>query len=339
MTPVLLAIVVLLALMFAMTIGFIDGGGLVSTVITTRALDPLPALLLVAVCEMIGLLVLGHEVINTLARDVVVLPALEAPGLAVLVPLGALIGALTWNIVIWRFALPSSSTHALIGALAGSALTQYGRESVHWMMFMKIVLFLALVPLVGVLLGFIFARCLYWFGTFLTPAANRGLRGLQIVAMAGTAMVHGSNGGQRALGLVFLALIALRGAHSPGGHLILGLTLLSGAALGAGVIFGSRRTIGTVGKGLYRVQGLQGFCAGTSTMLLVGASSMSGYPMSTSHVMSMSVLGAGVAVHPRDVRWTLVGEIVLAWVLTLPAAALIAAFWTKILEILSHVVS
>jgi len=339
MPSVLLALVVLLALMFAMTIGFIDGGGLVSTVITTRALDPLPALLLVAVCEMVGLFMLGHEVISTLARDVVVLPALKTPGVAVLVPLGALIGALTWNFVIWRFALPSSSTHALMGALAGSALTQYGRGSVHWMMFMKIVFFLALVPLLGVVLSFIFTRGLYWLGAFVTPVTNRGLRSLQIMVMAGTAMVHGSNGGQRAMSLVFLALIALGGGHSLGKHLTLILTLFSGAALGIGVIFGSRRTIDTVGNGLYRVHGLQGLCAGTSTMLLVGASSIGGYPMSTSHVMSMSVLGAGVAVHPRDVRWTLVGEIVLAWVLTLPAAALIAAFWTKILGIFAHVVS
>jgi len=338
MIHILLAVVILLALMFAMTIGFIDGGGLVSTVITTRALDPLPALLLAAVCEVVGLLVLGHQVITTLARDLVVLPA-EPRGLAMLVPLGALIGALTWNIVIWRFALPSSSTHALLGALAGSALTQYGWSSVHWMMFLKIVLFLAFVPLVGVGLGFVLARLLYWLGEFLTPVANRWLRGLQIVAMAGTAMVHGSNGGQRALGLVFLALIALGGVHPLGGHWFLGLTLLSGAALGLGVVFGSRRTIMTIGKGLYRVQSLQGFCAGTSTMVLVGASSLGGYPMSTSHVMSMSVLGAGVAVHPRDVRWSLVGEIILAWGLTLPAAALIAAFWTKMLGVLSHVVS
>jgi PiT family inorganic phosphate transporter len=295
--------------------------------------------MLVALCEMAGLLFLGHQLIHTLAREVIVLPAFAPPSVALLVPFGALIGALSWNIVIWRFALPSSSTHALLGAIAGAAFVQYGRNSVHWAMFTKMVLLLAFVPMAGILFAFLLARLLYWVGEFLTPAAGTWLRGLQIVAMAGTAMVHGSNGGQRAIGLVFLAALAMGQLTSLSEHFMLSLTLLSGAALGIGVIFGSQRTIDTVGRGLYRVQGLQGFCAASSTMVLVGASSLGGYPMSTSHVMSMSVLGAGVAVHPRDVRWTLVGEMMLAWVLTLPASALVAAFWTKVLGALSHVVS
>jgi len=180
------------------------------------------------------------------------------------------------------------------------------------------------VPLAGSLLGFLLARVIYGLGAFLTPGASKLFRFLQILALAGTALVHGSNDGQKSMAMILMAVVAVDGYAS----VLLfpwPITLLCGGALALGVVFGSRRIIRTLGKRLYRVEGLQGFCAESSTMFLVGASSFLGYPMSTTHVMSTSVLGAGVAVRPRGVRWDLVGEIGLAWLVTIPAAAALAA--------------
>lgn len=330
--------VVLLALLFALTNGFIDGGGLASTVIISRSLSPFPALLLVAFCEGIGLLSLGRQVVHTLARDLVVYPPGATSLELLLIPLAALLGALGWNLSMWRRGVPSSSTHALLGGLAGAIVAHYGTGSVHWGVFMKIFLFLGLVPVAGILFSFAAAKSAYRIGAYCTPAASRFLRWIQIGALAGTAMAHGSNDGQKAMGLMLMAAIAFGGAPLHAGALPLWLWALCGLSLGAGVLFGSRRTIRTVGRGLYRVQTIESVCAGTATAALVGFSSLAGVPMSTSHVMSASVLGAGVAAHPRGVRWSVVWDIALAWLVTIPAAGLAAALWVFLLRIL-HVVS
>ncbi|MFA5976057.1 MAG: inorganic phosphate transporter [Elusimicrobiota bacterium] len=337
---VLFALIVLCALLFALTNGLIDGGGLVSTVITTRSLEPLPALLLVALCQVLGILLLGQQVVKTLARDLIVFPRSASPEELLAVLLSALLGAFSWNLGMWRSGMPSSSTHALIGGLAGAALARFGTGSVHWAVFSKIFLSLGLVPLAGMLFSYILAQGVYWGGSYVPPVAGRFLRGLEISALIGTSLVHGSNDGQKAMGILMLASMALSCAVPSAtvlDALPLGVWLLCGLALAVGVIFGSRRTIRTVGRRLYRVQNIESVCAETSAMFLVGISSFAGYPMSTSHVMSTSVLGAGIAAHPRGIRWSLVGDIVMAWLVTIPAAGLAAMGWVYLFKV-SHVV-
>jgi len=196
---------------------------------------------------------------------------------------------------------------------------------------MKILIGLAVVPVLAALLGFVSARLVYWGGQYMTPAVSGTLRVLHIVVLAGVALVHGSNDGQKSMALVLLAFLAF-GWGSPAAHLPVWVALSCGAALGLGVVFGSQRTVDTVGQGFYRVQHLQGLCAESATMLLVGGSSLAGLPMSTSHVMSSSVLGAGAAVRPSSIRWDLAASIGIAWLVTIPATAGVAA-------LLSYVVS
>jgi PiT family inorganic phosphate transporter len=327
--------VVALAFVFGLTNGFIDGGGLVSTVVTTRALEPFAALMLIAACEIAGLFLLGQAVARMLAHHMVVFPASAPPRETLGVLASALAGALVWNTGMWRLALPSSSSHALVGGMVGALLSQYGVHGVDWPVFVRIFVFLGIVPIAGAFLGLVLARLTYWVGGFMTPAEGKVFRVLQILALAGMALVHGSNDGQKSLAMILLALAAVGGGHFPDGDLPWPLLLLCGAALALGVIFGSRRIIRTLGKRLYRVEALQGFCAETSALLLVGASSLLGYPMSTTHVMSTSVLGAGVAVHPRGVRWDLVGGIGLVWLVTIPAAAGLAALIVKLFYVVS----
>jgi PiT family inorganic phosphate transporter len=324
-TYLLFIVVIALAFTFGLTNGFIDGGGLVSTVIITRTMEPLGALLLVAVGEIAGLFLMGQAVAQMLMRHMVVLPP-AAPPLQVLSLLtAALLGALVWNTGMWRLALPSSSSHSLIGGIIGAVLAVYGPQGVHWPVFIKIFLFLGIVPIAGALLSLVLSKGVYWMGEFMAPAFGKLFRGLQIVALAGMAMVHGSNDGQKCLAIMLLAVFAVGGGHTFTHAAPWEFLLVCGCALALGVIFGSRRIISTVGKGLYRVESLQGFCAETSALILVGFSSLSGYPMSTTHVMSTSIIGAGMAVRPRGVRWNVVSQIGIVWLMTIPAAAAVAA--------------
>ena len=198
-------------------------------------------------------------------------------------------------------------------------------------------LLLGLVPIGALVVSFSMSKLFYWVGEFLTPAAGPILQKLQRVVLAFLALIHSSNDGQKCLGVILLAFLALRPSAAHLVRLPGWTSLLCGSALALGVIAGSRRTLHTMGRRFYRIQNLQSFCAETASLLIVAGSSLAGYPMSTSHVLSTSVVGAGVAVRPGAVRWTLVRDIALAWLITIPASALMAGMLTRIGK-LSHVV-
>jgi PiT family inorganic phosphate transporter len=324
----LFILVVIIAFIFGVTNGLTNGGGLVATVITTRAMEPFNALLLVAVCEVVGLFVLGQAVSHVLAHKVLVFPAAATPARMLAVLASAFSAAMIWYIGMWYVSLPTASSHAMVGGMIGAMLMEFGSQAVNWPVLVRIVVFLGIIPVAGVIAGFVLPRATYWLGEFMTPAAKTAFRALEILSLAGVALAQGSNDGQKCVAMILMASAALTGAI-PGHSLVMWpVLLLSGLAMAMGVLFGSRRIIGTLGKRLYRVQELQGFCAETATMVLVGFCSHWGYPMSTSQILSTSVLGAGVAVQPRDIRWNLVGDIGLAWLVTIPAAAGLAAALT-----------
>jgi PiT family inorganic phosphate transporter len=329
--PALFGVLLVFIFCFTLTNGFLDGGGIVSTVVTTRVMEPLPAVMLVAGCEVLGVFLLGHAVVRTIGLKMIAFPATASAPVLLSVLLAGTGGALAWNSAMWHYSWPSSSSHALLGGLLGATWARFGPAAVVWPMVIKILIGLAAVPLLAALLGFLSARLIYWGGQYLTPAVSSPLRALHIIVLAGVALVHGSNDGQKSMALVFLAFLSFGWGtsvtHMPGW-----VALSCGVALGLGVVLGSQRTVDTVGQGFYRVQHLQGLCAESVTMLLVGASSIAGFPMSTSHVMSSSVLGAGAAVRPSGIRWDLAANIGMAWLVTIPATAGVAAF-------LSYVVS
>lgn len=322
-------LVLSLIFLFALTNGFLDGGGLLSTVITARTMDPIPALLLVVVFEIAGLFLLGHAVTHLLGSKLIALPADTGPREILVVLMAALSGALGWNLIMWRAALPTSSSHALLGGLIGAAWVGLGKGVVQWPLVFKLAVGLGLLPLASSLMGMGLARLVYWGGQFFTPAVNGVVRFLHGAILAGLAMAHGSNDGQKSLALVLLALTAYA-RMGVSDAVPLGpapmLLWFCGGTLAFGIILGSRRTIQTVGRRFYRVQSLQGLCAESTAMLLVGVSSWVGFPVSSSHVMSSAVLGAGAAVRPRGVRWGVAQDIAVAWIFTIPAAACLAAF-------------
>ena len=208
MNALLFGVVLALIFCFALTNGVLDGGGIVSTVITTRAMEPLPALIVVAACEVLGVSLLGHAVVRTMGSKMILFPS-AAPAREILSVLAAAMsGALAWNTAMWRFSWPSSSSHALLGGLWGATWARFGSAAVAWPVVTKILIGLAAIPLGAALTGFLLSRFLYWVGEHLTPAVGGALRVLHIIALAGIALVHGSNDGQKSMALVFLAFLA-----------------------------------------------------------------------------------------------------------------------------------
>ncbi len=334
----LTGIVLFLTFIFGVTNGFLDGGSLVSTVIATRAMEPAAAIILVATCEMAGLFLFGHAVIHTFGFQLLQTDPAGSSQKFLIVLVCALSGALVWNLAMWNWALPSSSSHALLGGLAGAVTGGYGLAGLHWPAFLHVVLLLGIVPLVSLTASFGLSKALYWLGEFATPAVGSVLERMQVAALAGLALSHGSNDGQKCMGVILLTFLAL-GHGSVGSSALPGwATLFCGTALATGVIAGSRRTLTTMGRRFYRIQNLQGFCAQTASFALVAGSSLAGVPMSTAHVLSGAVIGAGAAVRPGSVRWALAGDIALAWLVTIPASAALAALGTQVFFRVLHVV-
>jgi PiT family inorganic phosphate transporter len=300
-------------------------------------LEPLTALLVVALAEFGGLFLFGRRVADTLGGQMLHVPVGAGHTVVLAVLLAAVCGALLWNSIMWRMALPTSSSHALVGGLVGAFAVAYGPAGVEWPVFVRIFLLLGIVPIAGCFVGFLLTRLSYWVGEFMTPAVSPLFNALQVMALAGIALAHGSNDGQKSLGIMGLAYGMLAGASSvPWPRYFYPL---AAGALAVGVLIGSRRLIHKMGRQLYRVQELQSFASQTATLTLVGASCLAGAPMSTTQVLSTSVLGSGAAVHPRGVRWDLAGGIGLVWICTIPAAAAVAGLLVLTVRILLHVVS
>ena len=335
MNAILFWAIIFLVMSFTLTNGFLDGGGLISTVIATRAMSPLPALILVASCEASGLFVLGHAVARTVGLKLFSFPAVASPDRILWVLICALSGALIWNVLMWRLSLPASSSHSMIGGLLGATLAGFGLSSIHLRVAAMILLLFGAGPWVSAGVSFILSRALHGVGQWIVPAANSVLHKVHSAVSGGLALAHGSMDAQKSLAIIWLALAS---SSSGGARFHAAAPYLCSGALTVGVILGSGRTMRTLGRGLYPLQSHHGLCAETAAMAVVGASSLMGWPMATSHAISSAVLGAGAAIRPGGVRWGTVAEIALAWIFTIPASGLMAALLFKFLQKGLHVV-
>jgi PiT family inorganic phosphate transporter len=339
MTTSLFWMVIALVGLFALTNGFLDGGGIVSTVVTTRTLHPLSALALVALCEVGGLFLLGRAVAQTVGMHLLAFPGHASPERILLVLACSVVGALGWNTLMWRLSIPSSSSHALIGGLLGASLAGLGTAAVRWPVAITVLLFLGAGPWMAAGTSLLLLKAVRWAGGWLYPSVIGVVRRTQATILAGLAMAHGSMDGQKSLAIMWMAYAACQAGSGAAHSVPPYYAGLCGGALALGVILGSHRTLETLGCRLYRVHNLQSLCAETTAMALVGASSILGWPMASSHVMSSAVVGAGAAVHPKDVRWSSASGIALAWLSTIPAAAAISAALFLLARHLFHVVS
>ncbi|MEU5085650.1 inorganic phosphate transporter [Streptomyces sp. NPDC021356] len=316
----ILAIVVVTALAFDFTNGFHDTANAMATTISTGALKPKVAVAMSAVLNLVGAF-LSVEVANTISKGLV-----DETGIRPEVIFAALVGAILWNLLTWLVGLPSSSSHALLGGLIGATIASAGVGAVHGdVLITKVMLPAVAAPVVAGVAAVAATRLSYTIGRKTEgKAAEKGHRVGQIASAGLVSLAHGTNDAQKTMGIITLALIA-GGAIAPGSNPPTWVILSAGLAIALGTYIGGWRIIRTMGTGLTDLQPQQGFAAQTSAAAAILASSHLGFSLSTTHVVSGSVMGAGLGRKGGVVRWSTAGRMAVAWVLTLPAAAVVGA--------------
>lgn len=326
MEAVLVVVVVALALGFDFTNGFHDAANAIATSVSTRALTPRAALVMAAVMNFVGAL-LGTAVAETIAREIVALPEdTEAHvHLTLVVILCALLGAITWNLVTWWLGLPSSSTHSIIGGLVGAGLA--GGLSIHSSAIVrKVVIPMVVSPAVGFTLAFLAMVGVLWLVRRRPPSRTmRRFRYAQTVSAAAMALGHGLQDAQKTMGVIFLALVA-NGWANPDAGIPVWVKLAAATAISLGTYSGGWRIMRTLGRKIIELDPARGFVAESvsAAVLYVMALGLHA-PVSTTHTITSAIMGVGATRRLSAVRWGVAKNIVVAWVLTIPAAASVAA--------------
>ncbi|MGV9250181.1 anion permease [Streptomyces sp. NPDC003697] len=316
----ILAIVVVTALAFDFTNGFHDTANAMATTISTGALKPKVAVAMSAALNLVGAF-LSVEVANTISKGLV-----DETGIRPEVIFAALVGAILWNLLTWLVGLPSSSSHALMGGLIGATVASAGFTAVHGgVLVTKVLLPAVAAPVVAGVAAMVATRLSYAAGSKAGGrAAEKGHRAGQIASAGLVSLAHGTNDAQKTMGIITLALVT-GGAVAPGSNPPTWVILSAGLAIALGTYIGGWRIIRTMGKGLTDLEPQQGFAAQTSAATAILASSHLGFSLSTTHVVSGSVMGAGLGRKGGVVRWSTATRMLAAWALTLPAAALVGA--------------
>jgi PiT family inorganic phosphate transporter len=321
-SPALLP-VILLALLFDYTNGFHDAANAVATSISTRAIPPNIALLGAALLNIVGALI-STSVAATLAKGIVEPGAVTAP-----VILGGLMGAIFWNLVTWWWALPNSSSHCLIGGVAGAVLATSGSRNVQWTAIVdKVLIPTVAAPLIGFTVGVLIMIALLWIFHRSQPGVvNRRFRLVQTVSASVVAFAHGSNDAQKTMGIITLALFT--GKMIPTLTVPLWVKLASAVTIGLGTYAGGKKIIRTLGMRLVKLTPVQGFAAETSSAAVLLTTAHMGFPVSTTHVITASIMGVGATQRLSAVKWGLSLNIFIAWITTLPIAGLVGALFAR----------
>jgi PiT family inorganic phosphate transporter len=323
MEDVLLVAVVLVALGFDFTNGFHDTANAIATSVSTRALSPRQAVLLAAIANLAGAFV-TTAVAKTVGQGIIDTGLVTQQTL-----LAALIGAIAWNLLTWYLGLPSSSSHALFGGLIGAALVQSGLDGVQWDgVWEKIVIPGVLSPVFGFLGAFVLLVAIYWLFQWMSPyVANRTFRIGQLGSGTFFAFTHGANDAQKTMGVIALALYT--NGNLDHFYIPDWVKVAAGLAIAAGTYVGGWRIIRTLGQRVFNMDPPSGFAAQASAGATLYVATHYGFPVSTTQCISGAVIGAGATRRLSAVRWGVAGNIVVAWVLTIPAAAAVAAalYW------------
>ncbi|MEI4270499.1 inorganic phosphate transporter [Klenkia sp. LSe6-5] len=315
-----MVLIVVVALAFDYTNGFHDAANSIAVAVSTKALTPKVALALAAVMNLVGALI-STEVAKTVGAGIIDTP--EGGG-GLQIVFAALVGAITWNLITWYFGLPSSSSHALIGGLVGAALA--AAHSVQWLGIVeKVVVPMVLSPLVGFGLGYLFMLAILWsFRGSNVTRANRGFRYAQIVSSATMALGHGLQDAQKTMGIITLALVTAGEIDTF--EVPFWVILAAALAISAGTYAGGFRIMRTLGRRIIQLTPAGGFSAQTvASAVMVTTATVFAVPVSTTHITTTSIMGVGATRRLSAVRWGVAGNIVVAWVLTLPAAGTVAA--------------
>ncbi len=312
-------ITIAVALVFDFINGFHDAANSISTVVATRVLNPLQAVLMASFWNFVGAFVFGVAIAKTVGSGIITKDAAIVP-----VILAGLIGAIIWNLITWYRGIPSSSSHALVGGLVGAALAYAGTKSLIFPGISKIILFLFLAPLIGMAGAIIFSIAVFWISKKFTPhSINSWFKRLQLISASSYSLGHGTNDAQKTMGVMAAALFSAGLIDSF--RIDTWVILAAHFAIALGTFFGGWRIVKTMGTKLTRLRPVHGFCAESSGALVLLGTAYSGIPVSTTHVISGSIIGVGTATRPSGVKWRIAKEMVTAWILTIPMAAFFAA--------------
>jgi PiT family inorganic phosphate transporter len=328
--PEVLILIIVLAVLFDVANGWHDCANAIATVVSTKVLSPLQAVILAATMNIVGAF-LTTAVAKTIGAGIV-----DPVAITNAVLISALLAAILWNLITILMGLPVSSSHALVGGLIGAAVAHGGTALLNIGGIMKILLSLLISPVLGIVLGYLFMKMiLHFFGQLSPGVIGRYFGRLQIVSSSFMAFGHGSNDAQKSMGIITMALLAsgkIRTLEVP-----TWVVLTCAVAMGFGTLFGGWKIIKTLGHNMLKLEPIHGFAAETSSAGIIMAASYFGLPVSTTHVVSTAILGVGATKRLSAVRWGIAGKIVMAWVLTLPLC--IAMAWAiQTLVTLYHII-
>ena len=333
----LLVCVIVAAIIFDYINGFHDAANAIATVVSTGVLPVRTAVMIAGILNFVGAMT-GTAVAKTIATGFAD-PAIVTQT----VVLAALIGACIWNLITWWYGIPSSSSHALIGGLAGAVVAKAGVSSFKWhALYQKVLIPLVASPTIGFVVAFVLMISLLWIVRKASPnLVHRGSRRLQLVSACTMAFAHGSNDAQKSMGIITLALLAfVKAGHSTdmphwmlphGDHVPTWVVVACASAIAVGTMAGGKRIIKTMGTKIIRITPIQGFAAETAGALTILGASHFGVPVSTTHCINACIMGVGASKRISAVRWGVAGNILTAWVLTLPLSAALAWVSMKIL--------
>ena len=322
--PLLVAIIAT-ALFFDFLNGLHDAANSIATIVSTRVLRPQYAVLWAAFFNFIAFLFFGLHVAETLGTGIIDPNIVDAS-----VIFSALMGAIVWNIVTWIFGIPSSSSHALVGGLIGAGLAKVGVSSIVWLGVLKTAGAIVMSPLIGFLLALFLVLAVTWLFVRQTPfAVDRTFRIMQFFSASLYSLGHGGNDAQKTMGIIAILLYS-QGYGGGSFHVPLWVVLSCQTAMALGTLLGGWRIVHTMGSKITRLNPMQGFCAETGGALTLFAATWLGIPVSTTHTITGAIIGVGAARRVSAVRWGIAGNIVIAWVITLPAAAAMSAlcYWS-----------
>ena len=320
-----LALLVFVALAFDFMNGFHDGANSISTIVATGALTPKQAVVFAATFNFIALWIFQLKVAATIGKGTV-----DPAFVDHYVIFGALVGALAWNIITWYYGIPSSSSHALVGGLVGATIAKSGGLApIVWGGFGKILIFIIISPLVGFFIGGMLMVLVAWIFRNKTPhQAGTWFRSGQLVAAAAYSLGHGGNDAQKTIGIVWLLLITAGVSTTDVNTLPMWVIYSCYGAIAWGTYLGGWRIVKTMGSKITRLNAVSGSCASMGGAISLGLATWGGIPVSTTHTITGAIVGVGTAADVRAVRWAVTFNLVIAWVLTIPASGLIAAiFW------------
>lgn len=316
--PTELLIVITLALIFDFLNGVHDSSNIVATMISSRAFRPQTALTLTAVSHFLGPFIFGVAVAKTIGDEVA-----EAGVLTLHVLTACLISAIVWNLLTWFLGIPSSSSHALIGGLIGAIVVGAGLSAIKFSGLEKILIALFTSPIIGFALGFILLRVILFLARSATPGVNVFFKRAQLFTALGMSFSHGTNDAQKTMGIITLSLVI--GGMLPEFNVPVWVIAASAGAIALGTALGGWRLIRTLGGKFYKIRPVDSFASQLTSGIVILTASLFGGPVSTTQVVSSAIIGVGSAERLGKVRWSVAGDIITAWIVTIPATALLSA--------------